>query len=65
LAQVVNHEKVFMSQSLIRYLNVDGILGEDIVSPLDHLIAILLREIATIRINGRLERALLSGRSPS
>ena len=47
-----------MRESRLRQLDVDVVLGEDIVCFVDHLVAVLLRHLLTVRIYRRFETVL-------
>ena len=47
-----------MRESRLRQLDVDVVLGEDIVSFVDHLVAVLLSHLLTVRIDRRFETVL-------
>lgn len=64
LAEVADNEEVAVRKALLGDLNIDGILGEDAVCPLDHLASILFRHVVAAGVDGGLEGAVLLGWSP-
>ncbi len=59
LAQIADDKEVTVRNALLRYLDVDWVLGEDAVCPLDHLASVFLSHVFAVRVDGRLEGTLL------